>query len=301
MWPAFALMFGFRFVENIYPNATNPEILAGIISAFSVITFIGMVVFGRRQWLAQGDPFSVFFDFLSRVSILVFEKTHTGTRLMLRLPCVGILKSSASSLSETAFVLLMLASVSFDGVSSTAQAVSFLTFFLNNGVSLVAAKTILFVAVFALFVGMYVLFALLIKNYARTNISVSTIAHRFVLSLLPIAVVYEVAHFTTLLITEGQRVFILLSDPFGFEWNLFGTALNTVNYSFINFKLLWNFEVALILLGHVASLYIAHMVALLVFSDAKQAVRSQVPMLVLMVVYTVLGLWILAQPPALIG
>jgi len=45
-----------------------------------------------------------------------------------------------------------------------------------------------------------------------------------VLTLVPIAVAYHLSHYFSLLLTAGQFVIPLASDPFGFGWNLFGTA-----------------------------------------------------------------------------
>ena len=46
----------------------------------------------------------------------------------------------------------------------------------------------------------------------------------FVLSLVPIALVYAVAHYFTLFVIQGQYALSLASDPFGFGWDLFGTV-----------------------------------------------------------------------------
>jgi hypothetical protein len=62
----------------------------------------------------------------------------------------------------------------------------------------------------------------------------------------------------------------------------------------------WHTEVALILIGHVISVYLAHRVALRLFSSRREAMVSQLPMLMLMVAYTVLGLWVISLPFALI-
>lgn len=299
VWPAFVLFFVFRFLENIAPNATNPTILAWFIVGFSIITFAGFVVFGRAQWLRYGDPFSVFYRFLSYFAIFAYEEQEGRKHLYLRIPSIGLLNAPRVSFSEMAFVMLMLVSVSFDGISSTPFTVGVLQTLRDIGIGALHAKTLLFIGVFIFFALVYATFVLLIRNYGALNIHITTIAKEFMLSLLPIAIVYEVAHFTVLLLTEGQRIFILASDPLDLGWNLFGTAAQSPNYGFINFNLLWNIEIALILLGHIASIYIAHMVALRVCRDPKKAVRSQIPMLILMVGYTVMGLWILAQPPAL--
>ena len=49
------------------------------------------------------------------------------------------------------------------------------------------------------------------------------------LLLVPIVVGYAIAHYATLLIVEGQRVAVNLSDPLGLGWNVFGTADLTVS------------------------------------------------------------------------
>ena len=44
------------------------------------------------------------------------------------------------------------------------------------------------------------------------------------------------------------------------------------------------------------AVYLAHLVAIRTFSDRAMILKSQYPMLTLMVVYTLISLWILAQP-----
>ena len=62
----------------------------------------------------------------------------------------------------------------------------------------------------------------------------------------------------------------------------------------------WHVEVALILAGHVASVYLAHRVAARIFADkARRCGCSELPMLVLMMGYTFIGLAVLSLPLAL--
>ena len=58
----------------------------------------------------------------------------------------------------------------------------------------------------------------------------------------------------------------------------------------------WNVQVGLIVLGHMVSVYLAHVEALRLFPKRSQAIASQLPMLLLMVLFTTAGLWILSQP-----
>jgi hypothetical protein len=61
-------------------------------------------------------------------------------------------------------------------------------------------------------------------------------------------------------------------------------------------SLVWHTQVGLILLGHLVSVYLAHVQALRFFPEGHKAVRSQIPMLILMIAFTTAGLWILSLP-----
>jgi len=51
-----------------------------------------------------------------------------------------------------------------------------------------------------------------------------------------------------------------------------------------------------IVVGHIIAVYVAHRIAFREIPDRKKALASQVPMLVLMIAYTMISLWIIAQP-----
>ena len=126
--------------------------------------------------------------------------------------------------------------------------------------------------------------------------AVSAVARTFVYSLIPIALAYNMAHFQSLLAIQGQFIIPLLSDPFGFGWDLLGTAEFRANIAIINAKFVWISSVAAIVVGHIISVYTAHVVSLRTMPDRRSALRSQYPMLALMVFYTATSLWIIAQP-----
>ena len=88
----------------------------------------------------------------------------------------------------------------------------------------------------------------------------------------------------------------MVSDPFGFGWDLFGPSLYMVNIGVVNAKFVWYTSVIAIVTGHIIAVFLAHVIALRTFGQSRAALLSQIPMLVLMVSYTMLSLWILAQP-----
>ncbi len=119
---------------------------------------------------------------------------------------------------------------------------------------------------------------------------------QFVLSLVPIAIAYHLAHYLSYLLIQGQAIIPLASDPLGFGWNLLGTADRAPDIGIVDAGFVWNTCVIAIVGGHIAAVLVAHVTALRVFGDARAATRSQYPLVALMVGYTMLSLWVLSQP-----
>ena len=140
--------------------------------------------------------------------------------------------------------------------------------------------------------GGYWLASLAAARLAGSERSPGEVANDFAHTLVPIALAYAVAHYFTLVLFEGQQLFAALSDPFSLGWDLFGTATWRVNV-LLSPEAVWYIQVAVIVLGHVAGVVLAHDRALVEFKG-EDAVRSQYAMLILMVALTSLGLFILA-------
>ena len=198
-------------------------------------------------------------------------------------------------------VVLMLATVSFDGFTETP-----LWHFIRAGIynqvvwvgrdALLVADTIALIAVPGLFLGVYYLFCTLMRAMSGSALSTQEFARLFVFSLVPIAIGYHVAHYFSFLFIQGQCIIPLLSDPFGMGWNLWGTAAYKVDIGVIGAKTTWYVSIAAIVIGHICAVFLAHVTALRALGNRFAAVRSQYPMLLLMVGYTMVSLWIIAQP-----
>jgi YHS domain-containing protein/ferredoxin len=118
---------------------------------------------------------------------------------------------------------------------------------------------------------------------------------RYAYCLLPIALFYHLAHNLEHLLMEGQKVVALISDPFGWGWNAFGTA-GWVVPPLVSLDVLWVLQVLLVGVGHVYSLWAANRISRRLFADPRAAARGQWPMLVGMIAFSVLSLWLLKQP-----
>ena len=122
------------------------------------------------------------------------------------------------------------------------------------------------------------------------------VVRSFVFSLVPIALAYNLSHYLSFILITGQQIIPLASDPLGTGLNLFGTAEYIPNIGIIDARFAWIASVVSLVVGHIISVYIAHIIALRRTRNHVQAVKSQYPMLVLMVFYTAISLWIIAQP-----
>jgi hypothetical protein len=230
---------------------------------------------------------------------------RSGDReINLRPFAIGLGRNEPVTNDVLALVVLMLATVTFDGFSATSAWAEFQTwvvglFGVGGGQvfnSLVLADTLGIVLVPVGFFLVYLFFAKLMAGSVDGQIGAVDMARIFGFSLIPIALAYNIAHFITLLLIQGQLIIPLVSDPFGTGWDLFGTVDYSLNISIINARILWFLSVALIVLGHVLAVYLAHRVAVRMFANRALVLNSQYPMLTLMVVYTVISLWIIAQP-----
>ncbi len=118
---------------------------------------------------------------------------------------------------------------------------------------------------------------------------------RFSYSLLPIALFYHLAHNLQHIFFEGKKLLRVASDPFGWGWDLFGTAHMLID-SVLPLNAGWGIQVGLILVGHVYGILIAHKVATAIYDNPRTATLSQVPMLMAMLLFSFQSLWLLTQP-----
>ncbi len=305
-WPALILFFVFAWMELISDFGEHPFTLASLIVVYSLITWTGMAVYGRKPWEENGETFAIIFSILSR-----FAPTHgVDGRWNLRLPAVGLLDTRAVGPSMVCFVLLLLTTVTFDGILETPLWVDFLDWIAENqtlrdplialqdaGYDLVKLiKTVVLAALPLFFLTVFLVVSRLITAFGGGGVTLGDAAGYFVLSLVPIAIAYHLSHYLTYLLIAGQNIIPLASDPFGFGWDLFGSVNYRIDLGIIDAKATWYVAVTSIITAHVLAVYIAHVMALRVFASRRAALMSQAPMLVLMVAYTMVGLWILSQP-----
>jgi hypothetical protein len=296
-WPATAGLLVFTWIELVSGWGDDPAMLVTAALGYTLLTLVAQYVWGVERWTRHGEAFAVYYNMFARLSI--FE-TRAGV-LGVRPPLGGLPKLDVAP-GTVAFVTVTIGTVTFDGLSQgqlwkdmSANVVDALA---AVGIDAPTASRLAATFGLALGVGLVAGFYRLGIEGALSvggGLTFERLEHGFIHTLVPIAAVYVAAHYLTFLTFEGQAIAYLASDPFGKGWNLFGTADSGIDYSVFPQEDTWYVQVAVVVVGHVAALALAHDRALTLYGQARLAVRSQYWMLGVMVGFTSLALWLLAQ------
>ena len=296
-WPAAGLLLAFAALELAYWDSSNPRALAVATILYSLVTWLAMLAYGRDEWTANGEAFAVYFGLLARIA--PFGKREG--QLVARWPFTGLANFDPRP-GTLAFIAVMLGSVAFDGFSQTdywaVEVRAKLTRELIERSPTLAdvvggLVALVGLVLFVLFVALAYILAMTVA--ARAVRYDGKLTDKFLGSLVPIALAYVVAHYFSFLVRESQYLAIYVSDPFGFGWDLFGTAGVSPRINVMAPQTIWYIQVAALVIGHVAGLVLAHDKAVELFDSPRNAAISQYAMLALMVVYTCGGLWLLSR------
>jgi hypothetical protein len=322
-WPAVALLAVGLWAELVLPGSERAGTVATLMLGITVLTLAGMAAFGQVAWLRNGEPFEVLLGWFGRVGPIGRRAVEAALcdgcgagcdptrcvdcpecavaaddrerRPILRAPFTGLVDVGRPGLSDAAFIVLALAGVTFDGMRETAFGATLvgaiqpvaIELFGTTGTAFVVTDTVVFatvIAAFAIGFGLITAAAYRLADADRRG-SFGELAGRSAATLLPIAGGYLIAHYLTLVIQGAVWLPSLLADP------LMGLA---PVLDWIPTALVWYVSVVAIVGGHVAGIVLAHRLAL---RDApRHAVVAGLPMVTLMIGYTVLSLWIIAQP-----
>jgi len=293
-WPAVGLLLVWSWLELIWGPAKEPRMLALLLIGYMAATLIGCALVGAEAWLGNVELFSVVARTLSRFSPLelrpfvpeVWASTPVEERTArVRFYGAGLRTDPPLPAGGGAFVLTALATVVFDGWSQTDRFGSFQQWFYDRwsylAVHTGVLQTLSMLAVVVIFVLAYLAIT---RQEARA----------YAPTLIPIAGVYFAAHYFAYLLIAGQATLGVIVDPFGHSWNPGGLGEYELWKGIAPAAVVWWLEILLIVGGHVSGVFAAHRQALK-RTDASRALWAGAPLVGLMVLYTVAGLWVLAQ------
>jgi hypothetical protein len=214
---------------------------------------------------------------------------------------MGLSRGERVSPAVVAFHITALASVTFDGFSETPGWVAIQTLLWpfvdpvpGSAVQTIESLGILFVPL--VFASVYILLCGRVSRLSGGEMPQGEVIRSFVFSLVPIALAYNLSHYLSFILISGQQIIPLVSDPLGTGLNILGTAEYVPNIGIIDARFAWIVSVTSLVVGHIVSVYVAHIISLRRTSNHIKAVKSQYPMMLLMVFYTAVSLWIVAQP-----
>lgn len=304
LWPAVVYLTAWAWFELVYPTSAEPRLIAALIVVYSVLTLVGMWYFGIQRWLDHGEVFSVYTGTLALLSPVELREQDGRRRLGFRPPVIGVTRISWRP-AQIAFIGVLIGTVTFDGLSGSdfwaerdvAAAERLIELGIGDFTAGIIVATIGLAVTLLLVVGLYEGASYLSGRAAGGGrfTQAGRTAVAFAHSLIPIALAYLVAHYFTLFVFQSQDLIRLISDPFGRGSDYFGTADHQIDFTLVSANAIWAVQVTAIVLGHVLGLMLAHDRAVQLAGDSRAAVRSQFPMLALMVLLTVSGLWSLSE------
>lgn len=306
-WPAVAQFFAFAWFELVYPAPDDPARLAAVVSIYFAANLAAMLAFGHEAWSRQGECLSVFLRMIARLAVVEGGDAEGGRRrVSLCLPGAKLVNAAPLPFSGMMFLLLALGSVSFDGLMRT---FFWLSLFGLNPLEFPGRTAVIGISSFGLAATFALLAAAFLAAVAlggrlagRDRGGALTAAGSLVWSIIPISMAYHFSHYLVALVVNGQYALAALSDPLMRGADLFGTAGMHVQAGALMGAeaawTVWNLQSAAIIGGHLLAVLVAHVIAFRLHGSEAQASRSQLPLALLMVGYTVFGLWLLSSPTA---
>jgi hypothetical protein len=300
-WPATLGFLAFAWFEIVSLAPSDPAVLARTVLLYWLAVLV-LATFEGETWVDRGEALSAYFGFVSRIAPLWREHAAGRVRHMAGLPGAQILAMPPLTRSEAAFIALILATVGFDGLADTFWwlariGVNPLQFPGRSGVML--PNTLGLLAAWPLTLGLILGAVAVGRRLAGRRTPFWNDAGPWTLSFLPIAAGYHAAHYLVALLTQGQYAIAALNDPLGRGWSLLGLPHHWVSFAFLTDRAavtaVWNAQFALILGAHLLAVLLGFRLAA---PEGRQAALLHLPMTVLMVLYTVFGLWLLAAPTA---
>ncbi|MDQ1625052.1 MAG: hypothetical protein QOJ49_550 [Actinomycetota bacterium] len=281
-WPAAAMLLAFVWLELIAPNNDTLPVLRTFFAGYLAVNLLAATYFGSR-WFDRADGFEAYSSLIGRAAPL--GRRGDG-RLVLRSPLTGLAGVPVAP-GLFAVVGVLLGSTAYD---SLANSVWWINVVQDSALPPRWTATLGLLGMVTLVTSAFFLASAVAGR--GSGLRPVRFAGEFAHTLVPIVLGYVVAHYWSLLVLAGQTTVIRLSDPLGTGANWLGTADRGIDGRLADPGFVAVLQVCAVLLGHVIGVVLAHDRAVRLL-PRNRAVAGQVPLLLLMVGYTVGGLSLL--------
>lgn len=277
-WPATLSLLSFVWLELAAPDRDAVSVLLLYLGGYAAIQLSAALLFGEA-WFTTGDGFEVYSTLVATLS--PFGRRDDG-RLVVRNPLDGAATFGPTP-GAVALIAVLLGSTFFDTVSGSAEWDRAVQSVPVAPALISTAGLLVMIGIVAVtFVGATLL-AGRAGDRGRRPVP-GLLAH----TVIPIVVGYVIAHYFSFLLFQGQAALALLSNPLGADAHVSGA----INYGLITAAGIAFIQVLAVIVGHVLAVISAHDRSVALFPRAD-AVIGQLPLMVLMVGYTVGGLTLL--------
>lgn len=222
---------------------------------------------------------------------------HDNLTIQLRPLSTDLYRKDRYQWDEAMLAVMLLALTTFHGLTMTPHWTVWNQWLrAKTGFGPEFVFSMLMLAVLGVCLGSYSLGILWSKRLVRaSDVDAGKLFKAFAYSLIPVALFYHLAHNCMHFFMEGQNLIPLLSDPFGWGWDLFGTAKKTYR-PMLGLPSIWVIQMILIVVGHIYGVLIADRLSFKLFTRQKHRIFSLIPLLILMVLYSSVSIWLIAQP-----
>lgn len=297
-WPAVLLFFLAACGELVFNlTATVPANTAWALALYALLSLFMGLLFGSR-WLERGEMFTVLYSTWGRLGFFRFGSP--GRRGF----AGGLTVPFQATPSRITFVLLLLVSVNFDGLLATPRWTAFERrlpgALAAHPDRLEAFRTATFVLLALSLALLFSVFAFAAVRIGQRRSSFMQGLTGLLPSLLPIAFAYLLAHNIEYLVVNSQLLLPLAGNPAGVDWWPVLPFPFNDNYEvhphLVPNAVYWYVSVTVIVVAHIVAVLLAHRHLGARQPDPRTARASEYPWLAIMVAYTMLSLWLLAQP-----
>ncbi|WP_433277706.1 hypothetical protein ACQPZA_01555 [Pseudonocardia xinjiangensis] len=254
-WPAALGLLVFVWLELVAPGRDRPDVVSAFLLGYAVLHTVAALRFGER-WFDRADAFETYSALTGALAPI--GRLADG-RIGLRNPFRGLAAVPVAP-GLVGFVAVWWGSTVFDGLSGWVgwQAL---------GLPAVL-DTLVLIGLVLLVAGLY-------------RAATGPLAGPLVTTLVPIAAGYTIAHYLTLLLVEGPRGLAQLG----------GAQLGAVT-AVPAPGVVAGVQIAAVLVGHVVAVVAAHDRSVALLPEHRR-LADQVPLVLLMVAYTMAGLFLL--------
>ena len=294
-WPAAFFLFAFVWLELVDPSTSSD--LSSVRLWFLVVgalLMVGAVVFGDT-FFARADPFEVYSGLVARLS--VWGRRTDGV-LVVRNPLEN-LDGMTPRPGLVGVVAVLFGSTAFDSFKDSSRWLSFSARHTDHQVLLNSLGLLTFCLV------VFVTFSLAswamawlsggdqLLDRDGTPVRWGQLPNLMAHSVVPIVVGYIVAHYLSFFVSESIATVQQLGDPLSRGWTLTSFMDGVNKYAIYNHPTgLAVTKVVAVVTGHVLGVIAAHDRAVRLL-PRRHSLVGQLPMLVLMVGYTLTGLFLL--------